>query len=117
MLLPDWIGACTPSLAADQLHSSHSAAACGSTACHAPILIVINLQGLDSSTQSCQWLADQPSEKYFKSAKLAKAMQRDTHYTIDEKQKAVLITDDGYEAAEDVLQASPVKAVGLAGMP
>ena len=31
-------------------------------------------------------------------------MQRDLHYTIDEKQKAVLITDDGYEAAEDVLQ-------------
>ena len=34
-------------------------------------------------------------------------MQRDLHYTIDEKQKAVLITDDGYEAAEDVLQVPP----------
>ena len=50
--------------------------------------------------------ADKPSEKYTKSAKLAQAMQQDLHYTVDEKQKAILITDDGYEAAEDVLQAS-----------
>lgn len=26
------------------------------------------------------------------------------HYTVDEKQKAVLLTEDGYEAVEDVLQ-------------
>ena len=31
-------------------------------------------------------------------------MERDLHYTVDEKQKSVLITEEGYEAAEDVLQ-------------
>ena len=37
-------------------------------------------------------------------ARLAGAMERDLHYTVDEKQKSVLITEEGYEAAEDVLQ-------------
>ena len=37
-------------------------------------------------------------------AKLAAAMEKGLHYTVDEKQKAILITEDGYEAAEDVLQ-------------
>ncbi len=36
--------------------------------------------------------------------KIADALSRDTHYTVDEKQKAVLLTEDGYEAVEDVLQ-------------
>lgn len=31
-------------------------------------------------------------------------MARDVHYTVDEKQKSVLLTEDGYEAVEDVLQ-------------
>ena len=31
-------------------------------------------------------------------------MERDLHYTVDEKQKSILITEEGYEAAEDVLQ-------------
>ena len=26
------------------------------------------------------------------------------HYTVDEKQRNVLLTEEGYEAAEDVLQ-------------
>jgi hypothetical protein len=30
-------------------------------------------------------------------------MSAGLHYTVDEKQKTILITDDGYEAAEDVL--------------
>ena len=36
-------------------------------------------------------------------AKIAEALGRDTHYTVDEKQKNVLLTEEGYEAAEDVL--------------
>lgn len=31
---------------------------------------------------------------------------REEHYTVDEKQKSVLMTEDGYEAAEDVLEVS-----------
>ncbi len=31
------------------------------------------------------------------------ALAPKTHYTVDEKQKSILITDEGYEAAEDVL--------------
>jgi len=29
---------------------------------------------------------------------------QDIHYTVDEKQRNVLLTEDGYEAVEDVLQ-------------
>ena len=42
---------------------------------------------------------------FLQAARLAGAMERDLHYTVDEKQKSVLITEEGYEAAEDVLQA------------
>lgn len=37
---------------------------------------------------------------------MAKALVRDEHYTVDEKQKNVLLTEEGYEAAEEVLQVS-----------
>ena len=47
--------------------------------------------------------AEAPSGKYFKACKLAAALARDVHYTVDEKQRNVLLTEDGYEAAEDVL--------------
>ena len=47
--------------------------------------------------------ADKPSDKYYRAAKLAGALARDVHYTVDEKQKSILFTEDGYEAAEDVL--------------
>ena len=50
--------------------------------------------------------AEKPSEKYQKASKLAKALAPEVHYTVDEKQKSILITEDGYEAAEDVLQVS-----------
>lgn len=33
-------------------------------------------------------------------------MEKGLHYTVDEKQKSILITEDGYEAAEDVLEVS-----------
>ena len=48
--------------------------------------------------------AEQPSAKYIKAGKLATALAKDVHYTVDEKQRNVLLTEEGYEAAEDVLQ-------------
>ncbi|PSC72357.1 translocase subunit chloroplastic [Micractinium conductrix] len=48
--------------------------------------------------------ADKPSDKYYKAAKIATALAKDLHYTVDEKQRNVLLTEEGYEAAEDVLQ-------------
>lgn len=48
--------------------------------------------------------AEKSSEKYRQAARLAGALERDLHYTVDEKQKSILITEEGYEAAEDVLQ-------------
>ena len=42
----------------------------------------------------------------FLSAQLADAMTRDVHYTVDEKQRNVLLTEAGYEAAEDILQVT-----------
>ena len=50
--------------------------------------------------------AEKPSTSYIKANKLAEALSRDVHYTVDEKQKSVLITDEGYEAAEEVLGVS-----------
>ncbi|GJP35744.1 hypothetical protein CLOM_g20273 [Closterium sp. NIES-68] len=47
--------------------------------------------------------AEKPSERYYKAAKLANAFVRDVHYTVDEKQKAVLLTEEGYEEAETLL--------------
>ena len=51
----------------------------------------------------CSGSSDQPSDKYYKAAKVADALARDVHYTVDEKQRNVLLTEDGYEAVEDVL--------------
>lgn len=39
--------------------------------------------------------AEKPSEKYIKAGKLAGALARDVHYTVDEKQRNVLLTEDG----------------------
>ena len=50
--------------------------------------------------------SDKPSSKYEMTQKLAAALERDFHYTVDEKQKNVLLTEDGYEAAEQVLNVS-----------
>ncbi|PNW75221.1 hypothetical protein CHLRE_12g517900v5 [Chlamydomonas reinhardtii] len=51
-------------------------------------------------------MSDKPSTKYVKAHKIADALSRDVHYTVDEKQKSVLLTEDGYEAVEDVLQVT-----------
>ena len=39
--------------------------------------------------------AEKPSEQYVKADKLAQAMTKDVHYTVDEKQRTILITEDG----------------------
>ncbi|KAI4331003.1 hypothetical protein MLD38_029235 [Melastoma candidum] len=48
--------------------------------------------------------AEKPSDRYYKAAKIAEAFERDIHYTVDEKQKTVLLTEQGYEDAEEILQ-------------
>ncbi|KAK9821732.1 hypothetical protein WJX81_008527 [Elliptochloris bilobata] len=50
--------------------------------------------------------AERPSTRYYQAAQLAAALQKEFHYTVDEKQRSILLTDDGYEAAEDVLQVT-----------
>ncbi|XVF22199.1 hypothetical protein REPUB_Repub12eG0153100 [Reevesia pubescens] len=47
--------------------------------------------------------AEKPSDAYYKAAKIAAAFERDMHYTVDEKQKTVLLTEQGYEDAEEIL--------------
>ncbi|XP_072974820.1 protein translocase subunit SECA1, chloroplastic isoform X1 [Typha angustifolia] len=48
-------------------------------------------------------LAEKPSDRYYKAAKIATAFERDIHYTVDEKQKTILLTEQGYEDAEEIL--------------
>eukprot|EP00958_Prasinococcus_capsulatus_P024328 scaffold3772_cov390-Prasinococcus_capsulatus_cf.AAC.6 len=48
--------------------------------------------------------AEKASDKYIKASKIAKVFERDVHYTVDEKQKSVLLSEEGYEAAEEILQ-------------
>ncbi|GLT71963.1 hypothetical protein SLA2020_439420 [Shorea laevis] len=47
--------------------------------------------------------AEKPSDQYYKAAKIAAAFERDIHYTVDEKQKTVLLMEQGYEDAEAIL--------------
>jgi preprotein translocase subunit SecA len=47
--------------------------------------------------------AEKPSDRYYKAAKIASVFERDTHYTVDEKQKSILLSEQGYEAAEEIL--------------
>ncbi|KAG9459973.1 hypothetical protein H6P81_004481 [Aristolochia fimbriata] len=47
--------------------------------------------------------AEKPSDRYYKAAKIAQAFERDIHYTVDEKQKTILLTEQGYEDAEEIL--------------
>uniref|UniRef100_A0A251TGT2 Protein translocase subunit SecA n=1 Tax=Helianthus annuus TaxID=4232 RepID=A0A251TGT2_HELAN len=50
--------------------------------------------------------AEKPSEQYYKAAKIATAFERDIHYTVDEKQKNVLLTEQGYADAEEILEVN-----------
>ncbi|MGG6295429.1 preprotein translocase subunit SecA [Leptolyngbya sp. AN02str] len=46
---------------------------------------------------------DRPSEKYLKAAQVATQLTIDEHYEVDEKQRNVLLTDEGFIAAEQLL--------------
>lgn len=48
--------------------------------------------------------ADKPSDRYLTAAKVADAFQKGVHYKVDEKQRSVVLTEEGYEAAEELLQ-------------
>eukprot|EP00252_Welwitschia_mirabilis_P010931 TRINITY_DN24620_c0_g1_i1.p1 TRINITY_DN24620_c0_g1~~TRINITY_DN24620_c0_g1_i1.p1 ORF type:complete len:1037 (+),score=240.06 TRINITY_DN24620_c0_g1_i1:99-3209(+) len=48
-------------------------------------------------------MAEKPSDRYYKAAKIAAAFVKDIHYTVDEKQKTILLTEEGYEDAEEIL--------------
>ena len=62
---------------------------------------------------TCLLVAEAPSNKYQKAAMLADALQKGekeepgVHYKVDEKQKSVLMTDEGYEEAEEALGVRP----------
>nr|GLL42501.1 protein translocase subunit SecA, chloroplastic isoform X1 [Ipomoea trifida] len=47
--------------------------------------------------------AEKPSDRYYKAAKIAAAFEQDIHYTVDEKQKNVLLMEQGYADAEEIL--------------
>ncbi len=50
--------------------------------------------------------AEQPSSKYERACKIAQALVNETHYTVEEKRQTVLLTEEGYEAVESVLQVT-----------
>jgi preprotein translocase subunit SecA len=47
-----------------------------------------------------------PSEKYLKAAQVARELIRDEHYEVDEKARNIILTDEGFEAAERLLGVS-----------
>lgn len=46
---------------------------------------------------------DRPSEKYIRAAQVAAQLNKEEHYEVDEKQRNVLLTDEGFIAAEQIL--------------
>src|SRR5471032_1222920 len=56
--------------------------------------------------------ANEATEKYYEFARLAATLTPEDHYTIDEKLKAVSLTDDGIEAVEKALGVENVYEAG-----
>ena len=48
-------------------------------------------------------LVDRPQEKYLQAADIAAQLKKDDHYEVDEKQRNVLLSDEGYAEAEKLL--------------
>ncbi|MEA5566491.1 MULTISPECIES: preprotein translocase subunit SecA [unclassified Anabaena] len=46
---------------------------------------------------------ERPTEKYIQAAEIAVTLQKDEHYDVDEKARNVLLTDEGFAEAEDLL--------------
>ncbi len=47
---------------------------------------------------------ERPTEKYMGAHEVAMQLKRDDHYEVDEKQQNVMLTDEGFEAAENLLE-------------
>ncbi len=56
--------------------------------------------------------ANEATDKYYEFARLASTLTPETHYTIDEKLKAVSLTDEGVEAVEKALGVDNVYEAG-----
>lgn len=46
---------------------------------------------------------ERPTEKYIQAAEIALTLQKDEHYEVDEKARNVLLTDEGFAQAEELL--------------
>lgn len=49
---------------------------------------------------------DRPSEKYVRAAEIASQLNAEEHYEVDEKARQVLLTDEGFAQAEELLQVN-----------
>jgi preprotein translocase subunit SecA len=49
---------------------------------------------------------ERPTEKYLKAAEIAFSLKKDEHYEVDEKARNVLLTDEGFAEAEDLLNVT-----------
>ncbi len=49
---------------------------------------------------------ERPTEKYLKASDIAKALQKEEHYEVDEKARNVLLTDEGFAEAEQLLKVT-----------
>lgn len=49
---------------------------------------------------------ERPTEKYLKASDIAKALQKEEHYEVDEKARNVLLTDEGFAEAERLLNVT-----------
>jgi preprotein translocase subunit SecA len=47
---------------------------------------------------------ERPTEKYMKAAEIARALNKEEHYEVDEKARNVLLTDEGFAEAEKLLE-------------
>ncbi len=47
---------------------------------------------------------ERPTEKYMTAAKIVAQLEKDKHYEVDEKQRNIILTDEGFEEAERLLQ-------------
>jgi preprotein translocase subunit SecA len=46
---------------------------------------------------------ERPTEKYMQAAAIARSLNKEEHYEVDEKARNILLTDEGFEAAENLL--------------
>jgi preprotein translocase subunit SecA len=49
---------------------------------------------------------ERPTEKYLQAAEIALTLKKDDHYEVDEKARNVLLTDEGFAEAENLLEVS-----------